>query len=264
MGPLLSSIPQWDDFISGTGVDPISQTDWVLISGPGLIDTSNDVIIVRYSAPDAVVDKAIDVVSKKYEHGGPFDAGVPGVRAALGHADKAPRVFLRPQTHLLAVVPVPYANTAAKILVRSKVSPNVRPGEAVRLTLKRPNHPFPDIPKTVSELRLWVLPRSDGSAEVFAEGDTASDAEAVAAADDIGKVVGRFKSNFLVRALTKGLLNGVDVKSSGKLVTLHLDANQEQLEALLSIVEGQVRARKGPAPPPSASAPAPSSSAKAP
>lgn len=271
LGPLLSAIPQWDDFISGTGIDPIAMTDWVLISGPGLVDTTNDVIIVRYSAPDAVVDKAIDTVAKKYDRGGPFDAGVPGVRAALGHADRAPRVFLRPQSHLLAVVPVHYANTAARILVRSKVSPNVRPGEAVRLTVKRPYQPFPDIPKTVSELRLWVLPKADGSAEVFAEGDCATEQEAVDAADQIGKVIGRFKSNVLVRMLTKGLLNGIDVKSSGKLVTLHLDATEEQLEALLTIVEGQVRARKGggsaPTPTPTASAtpsPAPSSSAPKP
>jgi len=268
MGPLLSSIPQWDDFIAGTGVDPINQTDWVLISGPGLVDTSNDVIIVRYSAPDAVVDKAIDVVAKKYDRGGPFDAGVPGVRAALGHADRAPRVFLRPQSHLLAVVPVHYANTAAKILVRSKVSPNVRPGEAMRLTLKRPYQPFPQIPKTVSELRLWVLPHADGSAEVLAEGDCATDADAKEAADAINKVVMSYRTNFWVATFTKGLLNSLDVKSSGKLVTLHLDASQDQIEAILSLVEGQVRAMKSPkpAPPPSGSAPAPapSSSAKKP
>jgi hypothetical protein len=115
----------------------------------------------------------------------------------------------------------------------------------------------------VSELRLWVIPHADGSAEVFAEGDCATDAEAVDAAAQIGKVFGDFKSNIAVRLLTRGLLNSIDVKSSGKLVTLHLDASQDQLEALLSIVEGQVRARKGTPPAPAPSA-APSSSAKKP
>ena len=267
MGPLLSSIPQWDEFISGTGIDPINQTDWVLISGPGLVDTTNDVIIVHYSAPDAIVDKAIDVISKKYDRGGPFDAGVPGVKAALGHADKAPRVFLRPQSHVLAVVPVHYANTAAQILVRSRVAPKVTPGEAVNLSVKRPYQPFPEIPKTVTEMRLWVLPRADGSAEVFAEGDCATDAEAVDAADQIRTLLGRYKGNMVVKLLTRGLLDSLEVKPVGKKVTVHLDATQEQLEAMLSLVEGQVRARKGPAPPPPpppAPSAAPPSSAKKP
>ncbi len=273
MGPLLSSIPQWDDFISGTGIDPINQTDWVLISGPGLVDTTNDVIIIHYSAPDALVDRAIDIVSKKYDRGGPYDAGVPGVKAALAHADRAPRVFLRPQPHLLAVVPVHYANTAAKILVKSRVSPKVRPGEAVRLTVKRPYQPFPQIPNTVSELRLWVLPRADGSAEVFAEGDCATDADATDAAAQIAKIFTGFKSSTALRMFKPqlyALVNGVEVKPSGKLVTLHLDASQEQLEELLGIVEGMVRSAKGtkpPAPAPSTTgtpSASPSSSAKKP
>jgi hypothetical protein len=250
MGPLLSAIPQWDDFMAGTNIDPIQQTDWMLISGPGLVDTTNDVILVHYSAPDAVVDKAIDLVSKKYDRGGPFDAGVPGVKAAIGHADRAPRVFLRPQPGLLAVVPPHYANTAARILVHAKVSPRVRPGEAVRLKVSKPYQPFPDIPRTVSELRLWVMPRSDEGADVFAEGDCANDADAADAAKQIKGVLDRYRRNVFVRAMTHGLLDSLEVTSEGKLVKLHLEPTREQLEVLLGIIAGQIRSLKGAPPPP--------------
>ena len=250
LGPLLSAIPQWDDFMAGTNIDPIQQTDWMLISGPGLVDTTNDVILVHYSAPDAVVDKAIDVISKKYDRGGPFDAGVPGVKAAIGHADRAQRVFLRPQAGLLAVVPPHYANTAAKILVHAKVSPRVRPGEAVRLKVAKPYQPFPDIPRTVSELRLWVVPRSDEGADVYAEGDCANDADAVDAAKQIKSVLDRFRRNLFVSAMTHGLLDSLDVTSDGKLVKLHLQPTRGQLEALLTLIEGQIRTLKSAPPPP--------------
>ncbi|HWL84613.1 MAG TPA: hypothetical protein VNO21_02355, partial [Polyangiaceae bacterium] len=49
IGPLLSAIPQWDEFMSGTQVDPVRDTDWVYITGPSLLHTERDVILVHYS-----------------------------------------------------------------------------------------------------------------------------------------------------------------------------------------------------------------------
>ncbi len=254
MGALLSSIPQWDDFIAGTGVNPIQQADWLLISGPGLVNTTNDVILVRYNAPDAVVDHAIDVISKKSFNGGPFDAGVPGMRAALGTADRAPRVFLRPQHGLLAVVPPFYAAKAAAILTHARVSPHVRPGEAMRLTLKKPYQPFPDVPKTVSELRLWIVPNAGGGAEVYAEGDCASPADATDAADHLRKVLDRYRGNLAVRIFTHGLLSSLTVDANATHVEVHLSATEDQVDALLSLVESTITTTKSAPPPPAPSA----------
>ena len=105
LGPLISAVPQWEDFIQGTKVDPLRDTDWVSINGPSLIHSEKDVILVHYSASDAVVDQAIVALGKKHGHGGPADVGVPGVKAVHGYADRAERIFLRPQPHVLAVVP---------------------------------------------------------------------------------------------------------------------------------------------------------------
>ncbi len=250
MGPLLSAIPQWDDFMNGTHVDPVRDTDWVFISGPSLIHTERDMIWVHYSASDAVVDKAIDTVSKKYDRGGPFDAGVPGVKASLGHADRAPRVFLRPQAHLLVVCPPDFANTAAKALVGTKVSPHIRPGEAMRLTLKNPHRPMPFLPETLSELRLWIIPRTDGGADVFAEGDTPDAAEAAKAAESVKKLV-RDQNSIGVRIVTQGLLNGVEIVPDGKMVRGKMTASREQLESILNLVAAQLGTPlpQAPAPP---------------
>jgi len=240
MGPLVSAIPQWDDFISGTRVDPLRDTDWVMIYGPSLINTERDAILVHYSTTDKLVDEACAIVAKKYDRGGAFDTGVPGTKAWLGHADRARRIFLRAQPHLLVVVPEDYAKIAARTLVGGRTPAHVRPGEAMRLTLKNPHRPMPFIPQTVSEMRLWIVPRpADGGADVFAEGDTPDAAAASAVAEELRKVV-RQQNSIGVRIVTQGLLNNVEIAGDGAVVRLKLSASREQLEAVLGVVAAQL------------------------
>ena len=241
MGPLLSALPQWDDFLAGTGVDPVRDTDWVSINGPSLIHSDRDVILVHYSAPDTLVDRALDVVGKKAGNGGPFDAGVPRMKAILGHADRADRIFMRPQPHVLAVVPVYYAVTAARMLVRATIprAPK-RPGEALRLTLLHPHGPMPAIPESVTELRLWIVPRNtDGGADVLGEGDTADPPSARAAVETLKRVV-QDQNSFGVKLLTHGLLDGVELSADGPTLRLHAPISRNQLEVLLAFAAGRL------------------------
>jgi hypothetical protein len=237
MGYLLRGIPQWDEFMSGTDIDPVRDTDWVLISGPSLINTARDVVLIHYAASDAVVDRAIAVVSRKYDKGGPFDAGVRGVRATRAHADRAERVLLRAQSHVLAVVPPSVAEKVARQLVASRVPPHVRPGEAVYLRLVNPHHPMPEIPEAVSELRLRVVPRPDDGADVFLEGDTKDALTAAAAAPLVRQMIRRHDDPF-TSLLTHGLLDHVEVSAEGSLVKVHLLATREHIETLVALVGG--------------------------
>ena len=235
MGYLLRGIPQWDEFMSGTDIDPVRDTDWVLISGPSLVNTSRDVILIHYSAPDAAIDKAIDVVSKKYDRGGRFDAGVPGVRATLAHADRAERVLLRPQTRVLAVVPPNKAEEIARQLLSAKVPLHEHPGEAVYIRVDNPNHPMPEIPPSITQLRLRVIPRPDQGADVFIEGDTKDAATALQAAEDLKGIVKRH-NDWITSSVTHGLLDHVEVTTDQSVVHAHLTASREQIETLVSLV----------------------------
>jgi hypothetical protein len=243
LGPLLSAIPQWDDFVGGSGIDVVRDTDWLLINGPSLMDTGRDAIIIHYSAPDAVVDKAIHVVSHKYDRGGTFDAGVPGVKAALGHADRYERVFLRPQPHLLAVVPRDYATTAARLLHHATVK-EPRAGEALRITLHKPHDSIGirgagvEIPESIADLRLWIVPRPDGGADVFGEGDTPDAAAAESAAQDMRKLVRSFKRNLIIAFGSQGLLDAIELSTDGPTMRLHMPATREQIQGLASLVAG--------------------------
>ncbi|WP_146653781.1 hypothetical protein [Labilithrix luteola] len=242
MGPLLFAIPQWNDFMKGaqTGVDPIRDTEWILIYGPSLIHTDRDAVIVRYGASDALVDKAVDAIALRYDRGGAFDAGVPGVKASLGHADNAERVFLRVQPHVLAVVPKDKATEFARVLKRAPISPKVRPGEAMRLTVKDPwkqiSIPGLKFSQSLKEIRLWVAPRAgDDGADVFVEGDCTDEAAADEVAEALTDLLRR-QNSVLVRAATRGLLNGAKVVPDGSQVKLRLNVTQEQLEALLQAI----------------------------
>jgi hypothetical protein len=248
MGYLLRGIPQWDEFMSGTEIDPVRDTDWVLISGPSLINTSRDVVLIHYSAPDAVVDKAVSVVARKYDKGGPYDAGVRGVRATRAHADQAERILMRAQPHVLAVVPPQVAEKVGRQLVSSRVPPHVRPGEAVYLRLVNPHHPMPEIPESVTEMRLRVVPRPDEGADVFIDGDT-KDAETAAAAATVVRQMIRRHNDAFTSLLTHGLLDHAEVAAEGSVVKVHVQATRDHIETLVALVGGFL----GVEPPPAAS-----------
>ena len=241
MGPLMSAIPQWDDFIAGTGVDAVRDTDWIYIFGASLLNTERDAIYIHYSASDKVVDHAVSVVAHKYDRGGPFDAGVPGVKASLGHADRAPRVFLRGQPHLLVVVPPDSAHLVAMAVKAGKVQPHIPPNEAVRVILKEPSKPlYFAINKSMTELRVWIIPRAaDGGADVYAEGDCT---DAAAAQENAAKAAAfvQGQNSLAVRMITNGLLNNVDIHAEGSTVKGHLSASREQLQNILGLAAGQL------------------------
>ncbi len=127
VGALLRRLPGWDDVLRGTGIDPLRDTDWVMLSGPSLVNSARDVLLLHYSAGDSVVDRAVGAVSSRYERGGPVDAGVPGVKATLARPDRNERMLLRPQSHLLAVVPPTVTGTIARQLVNARFPGNPAP-----------------------------------------------------------------------------------------------------------------------------------------
>jgi hypothetical protein len=235
LGALLRGIPQWDDFMSGTSIDPVRDTDWFMVSGPSLVNTERDVVLIHYSASDAAIDRAMAIVARKYARGGAFDTGIAGVRAVRAHADRAERVILRPQPHVLAVVPPDDAVKVARQLSGARVRPPIAPTEAFYMRLVKPQRPLPELPASISELRLRVVPRSDDGADVYVEGDTSDAAEATSAAAAVARIVRRH-NDVITSIVTHGLLDRVEVTSEGARVKLHLTATLDQIETLASIV----------------------------
>lgn len=241
LGPVFAGIPQWRDFMKGneTKFNPVTGTDWILIYGPSLIHTDRDAVIVKYNAPDEVIDQTLAAIGKANSNVTVPEAGVPeGV--TLGHADNGDRAYLRAPGKVLVIVPPDKASTFAKALKAKGVNPRVRPGEALRLVVKDPHRqvsvPQIKFPKELSEMRLWIVPSPDGGADVYGEGDCTSEEAAVTTAEALTQVLARTNSG-LVASMTGGLLNGLKVEPEGKGVKLHLAASPDQLKKLLAAVE---------------------------
>jgi hypothetical protein len=267
LGVLLRGIPQWEDFMSGTDIDPVRDTDWLMISGPSLVNTGRDVVLIRYGATDAAVDRAVALVSRNHAGGGPFDAGVPGVKATLAHADRADRVLLRPSPHVLAVVPPAIAAKEARELASLRLPAHVRPGEAVYFRMETPHRAMPEIPESISEVRLRVVPRPDGGADAFLEADTKDQGEAALAAPEVAAIIRR-RNSTLISLFTHGLLDRVEVRSEGPKVLVHLLATSDDLQTLaalaasflgVSLPDMPAGGSAGSSPSPSVARPAPSS-----
>lgn len=259
MGPILQAIPQWRDFLKGAPVpvDPIRDTDWILIYGPSLIHTDRDAVLVRYNVSDDAVDSTIASIARTYDKGGPFDAGVSGVKGSLGYADNAQRVFLRPQSKLLVIVPPSHAHEAAMTFRRQ--APRGPPQtEAMRLIVRNPSNqisiPGLKFSQSLTEIRFWIIPRADGGADVHGEGDCTDAAAAVDSADRLTELLKR-QNSIGVRFATRGLLNNAAVVAEGSKIKLHLQASPEQLEAILQLTAATVGAQIAP---PGGGAPAPS------
>ena len=235
MGFLLRGIKQWNDFMNGTDIDPLRDADWLMISGPSLVNTSRDVVLIHYSAPDAKIERAMDQVARNYAKGGGYDAGVPGSKAVTSYADDAERVVMRPRPHVLAVVPPGVAQKVAHQLAHAAVPAHIRKGEAMYLRVWDPHHPMPEIPQSITEARMRIVPRDDDGADVYVDGDTKDAATAAQAAEDLKGLVARHNDMWISLA-THGLLDHVDVTSEGPMVKVHLTATRDQIATIVNLV----------------------------
>lgn len=252
--PLLAAIPEWKQFMTGSAIDPYRDLDWVVVTGPSLIHTEKDAVYLHLSASDAETDKAIDAVAAQYAKGGKLDVGVPGMKAWRAYAHGAERAFIRPASHFVMIVPPSHASKfAAAYRGKGGLTPRFRPGEALSVRALDPGGSVSIIPKQISELRMWIVPRNaDGGGDLYIEGDCPDAASAAAAAAEAKKTVQGFNS-LMVRLVTNGLLDGFVPTSDGAVMKAHVSASKEQIEAMINLIGGYL----GVPPPATSTAPAP-------
>ena len=110
-------------------------------------------------------------------------------------------------------------------------------GDAVYWRFLGPHRLLRDVPESITEMRLRVVARANGGADIFAEGDTADPATASAAAEDFARFVRR-RNDFLTSLVTHGLLGGAEITSEGRVVKAHVPATRDQVQAIVDLVAG--------------------------
>jgi hypothetical protein len=242
VAPLLHSINDWQSFMGGTEqfFDPVRDTDWLSISGPSLRDSRLDAITLHYSTTDANMDKAVAAMAHNYDKGGPFDAGVAALPAWLAKADGNERVILRPQSHLVVIVPPADAPGVAQSLAGQAPLPksiSKLAGIAVMLKLREPHHAMPGIlPAELNLVQAWIKPHhDDGGLDVEIEGTCKDAASAESAAQQVKDTITRNAP--MVNLVTDDLLDGAEVRTEGSHVRVHLTASRRQAESTLKALQ---------------------------
>lgn len=238
---ILQTQPQWRDFLRGApaGLDPMRDVDQVQIYGPSLIHTEKTLVVVRYNIPDAVVDGALESMSKAGDKGGgTFDVKVPGVKGWLAHADQADRVLMRLRKGVVVIVPKADAVRLAKDLSRAGLPARLLTSEAVLLVVKDPGKQIRGLglPPTLQSLRLVVVPDAQGGADVIADGACSDEAAAVEVARAVTETIAR-RNNFFVQNATDHLLDGATAVPDGKTVKLQIHASAAQIDKLVTVAE---------------------------
>src|SRR5690606_1374831 len=87
-GALLTSVPQWQALLGGTGIDPLKHFDHVLISGPQMRDPQWILVTLQFNLPAERMKKAIDVVVERTKRGSKWLDGYDVPVAVLGGKPK--------------------------------------------------------------------------------------------------------------------------------------------------------------------------------
>ncbi len=229
-----------DEFIAGTNVDAVRDTDWVFISGPSLIRTDRDAIFVHYSTTDAKVDHAIDIVAHKYDRGGYFDAGVPGVKGDDGsRRSRATRLLATANASARRRSAGLRAHRGDDALEGENFAAHSGPAKRCGSRSKIRRTRCRSCRRRWKELRLWITPRRRWRRGCDRRSGLHDAAAAIQAAEDMKKLI-RQQNSLGVRMLTNGLLNGFDVAVDGSTVRGRLPASKEQLQTLLGLVASQL------------------------
>lgn len=172
LGGVLTTIPEWKSFFAGTSIDPIADTEHLLLAGPQFRNSKNVVVFMQYRVPESEMRAAIDTLVKRTK-GGKWIEGAP-VPAAIAKAHQYRRVFaLVPGKKLLAILPYAARGDLAKL---KSVKPFNQASKAgIVIALATPRNAFAgyeevvDVPKTFKWMRLVVTPLKDGGADVALE-----------------------------------------------------------------------------------------------
>ncbi len=233
LGPAMSRIRQWSVFFDGSGLDPVQDTNDILIAGPQMHDTRQIVAIVNLSSKAA---SAKAVVSSMVSHaGGGWDDGDP----PMAHAtiDGVQRYFLMPSMGVVLVIPKD-ALAQAKGLKAPKFPKNSN-GEAIVVRLKDPwralyGVPFV-IPQTLSWVRISITMEKDGSGTLHLD---AEDSDSTSATQDAVTLTQGVESASTVKlgGLTIRVMDPIEFQGDGSMVRATLHVNATQLQAIGNLI----------------------------
>ncbi len=239
-GSLLGMWPGWRETLRAIVRDPLTDLDWIDVVGPSNAARARMLAGASDVGDPAVVGRLVALQARSAE---PAASHVEGnVPAAAARLDGVLRILFRPEGRVVAAAAATRGPALSHTLLHAHVSPPALwPHEVARADLPRPHGMIDAIPEAVLRLRGRVLVAADGDADATAEGECATAQDAGRVASALRERVAR-ENNPIVRMLTRGLLDAVAISVRETTVRIHVPANRDQLEALLTLVTASMPA----------------------
>jgi hypothetical protein len=171
---LLSSERQWQEFLGPSGLDPIADISRIVIYGPQLVDSSKVAIFLEYTRETKDVEAAVDALVKNSDNG--HWSTENKKRVAWVTAASAERAIIFFPGKLIAIVP---PGPVEEQLVLAKRLPSLpEPSDEHEVFQGALRTPYRvamfkrlgiEIPKTISEAKLFVGTLPNGGAKLRLE-----------------------------------------------------------------------------------------------
>lgn len=254
--PLLTALQNWQNFFGGTNLDPIRDTDQILLAGPQFRDTSRVVAVVLYNVSEAQVRNSIDTIVKRSGSSGKWEGKTPPV--ARAHVDGAERYFVMTGPKMLVVVPPDGLDQALKHSKTMDFSDKGKGNESLVLDVMRPANAFRGLPvklpTSVTSMRFSLSLNPKGGADCRLD---AKDASAEAAQTNAAALTETInKAMVLDLVFTKRrIIDPVTFRAEGDHIRTELHITDKQLHHILNMTAAQIERLQKPKRPPTPSPP---------
>jgi hypothetical protein len=249
---VLKTIPQWKSFFEDTEIDPIKDLDHMLIAGPQFRDSRKVTATMDYNVSDAKIREAIEIILKRSKPNGKWLEGTP-MPAAQAKADNGERIFAMIKAkRLLVVIPAEAKDQLAGLAKTKGFSKSSQVG--ILLSMVTPSRAFKglpfEVPSSLKWLRLAVIPRADGGADVQLESEDASPEDARTHAKELTEGLESFLAPFRGAAeILVGKIDTPEFSADGARIKASITVTKKQLRYVLSAaqdaMEKQQRAAGG-------------------
>jgi hypothetical protein len=149
LGPMFATLPIWNQFFVGSGVDPVKDLDRILVAGPQFRESSKVVAVVKLKLKEPAIHDVLEGIRQRAVPPGEWESAT--VMTAV--VDKTKRVFVMQGNGVLMVVPDSLGDTARKLKGASFPG---KKGDAIVVFLKFPGKALRGVPFTIPSSLRWV------------------------------------------------------------------------------------------------------------
>jgi hypothetical protein len=248
-GDVLASIPQWQQFIGTSGIDPVKDINHMLIGGPQLRESQKVVVVLDMNVTDQKARQTIDGIIKRSKPPGKWVGETP-VPHAIAQADRGERIFaLVPGKHMVVVMP---AADKEQLKDVKKIEPfNKSSKIGISIYMVTPARAFRGLPFQIPDTLKWmqvnVIPTDDNGVDVVLEAEDKDESLAREHAVKLEDIIESVRKVELPLIGTYEVLGKTKFVTDGKLIRGETHVSRKQLVLIMGFAKKHLEAQAKPA-----------------